>query len=63
MNNAIKVQLQMQNGFLQLESTLGIIYFKIKIHQHCISPRKYNRQRRQLLFLVSEKSVVMKENC
>jgi hypothetical protein len=38
-----------------------------KIHQHCILPRKYNRQRRQLLFLVclqvSEKSGVMKENC
>jgi hypothetical protein len=25
---------------------------KSKIHQHCILPRKYNRQRRQLLFLV-----------
>jgi hypothetical protein len=25
---------------------------KPKIHQHCILPRKYNRQRRQLLFLV-----------
>jgi hypothetical protein len=39
---------------------------KSKIHQHCILPRKYNRQRRQLLFLVclqvSEKSGVMKEN-
>jgi hypothetical protein len=37
---------------------------KSKIHQHCILPRKYNRQRRQLLFLVclevSEKSGVMK---
>jgi hypothetical protein len=37
---------------------------KSKIHQHCILPRKYNRQRRQLLFLVclevSEKRGVMK---
>jgi hypothetical protein len=43
------------------------LFQKSKIHQHCILPRKYNRQRRQLLFLVclqvSEKSVVMKENC
>jgi hypothetical protein len=34
-------------------------------YQHCLLPRKYNRQRRQLLFLVclqmSEKSGVMKE--
>jgi hypothetical protein len=37
---------------------------KSKIHQHCILPRKYNRQRRQLLFLVclkvSEKRGVLK---
>jgi hypothetical protein len=43
-----------------LQNTL-IICFKIK------NPPKYNRQRRQLLFLVclqvSEKSAVMKENC
>jgi hypothetical protein len=48
---------------LELKQTVS----KPKIHQHCILPRKYIRQRRQLLFLVylqvSEKSGVMNENC
>jgi hypothetical protein len=33
---------------------------KSKIHQQCILPRKYNRQRRQLLFLVSAS---VRKNC
>ncbi|CAH1372241.1 unnamed protein product [Tenebrio molitor] len=40
---------------------------KSKIHQHCILPRKYNRQRCQLfvfsVFASVGKSGVMKENC
>jgi hypothetical protein len=47
--------------------TLYNLFSKSKIHQQCILPRKYNRQRRRLLFLVclrvSEKSGVMRENC
>jgi hypothetical protein len=59
--------LENQNGGKLQKHTYNLFQNQKSTNSVFILPRKYNRQRRQLLFLVclqvSEKSGVMKENC